>query len=305
MSMQVPFDDLLHFFIFKCALWIFSFHIVERVNYTSSSDGIVRSTLISTWLAPALVRRQIMALLVYQTITQRIRSEVLALQQTRMRGLGNHWSYSWSWWPTNGNPIMKQGHFAYCQGDQYWLHKHLAMQRFKQRSSSANPSHSENWRLLAEELDSMYPDLINQVGTRRQLQHIAHYHHRRNQPKIRKLAAYQTFPGEYSLTRDSQQFLLYNWIENHWLPSDDEYEVFSNPEGLIELLGDEVLESQTIVFAAFGIERDFEILAEATDVSADATFNICPRPYRQYFTMHTKFGNRSFPRLRVIKLFAM
>ena len=86
---------------------------------------------------------------------------------------------------TNGDPKINQVHFAnsYCRGDQHWLRRHLALQRFKQRSATANPAHSENWRLLAEELDR---DLINQMRTRGQLQHLAHYHHRRNQPKIRK-----------------------------------------------------------------------------------------------------------------------
>ena len=73
------------------------------------------------------------------------------------------------------------------------------------------------------------------------------------------MAAYQTFPGEYSFISDNQQFLLYIGIENSSDENSfyyDEYEVCSNPEGLTELLEDEVVDSKTIVFAIF--ERDLK-----------------------------------------------
>ena len=199
------------------------------------------------------------------------------------------------------DPRIGSPHAEFCQGDQHLIHKHLALQRFKQRSAAANPCHSENWRRLADELEIIDRDLINQVGNKRQLQHIAHYHHRRNQPKIRRVAAFQSFPGDYSLTWDNRQFLLYIGIDHYWLDADD-YVSFANPDVLLQDVHyDEELNSRTVVFAVFGLEEDFEMLAEAPDVSADATFSICPRPYKQYFTMHTKFGNRSIPRLRVKK----
>lgn len=199
----------------------------------------------------------------------------------------------------NNNPAITSEHSALCKGSILTLHKHLALQRFKSRSASANPNHSENWNRLADELDLVDRNLINEVGTKRQLHHIAHYHHRKNQPKRRKIAAYQSFPGEYSLTWDNRQLLLYIGVDQHWLPPDD-YASFANPNGLLlDIRGDDEVDSRTVVFAVFGVEEDFEILAEAADVSADGTFSICPRPYKQYFTLHTKFGSRSIPRLRV------
>ena len=122
-------------------------------------------------------------------------------------------------------PITRINHIEFCKGDEHLLEKHLAIQRFKLRSASSNPNHSENWRRLANELDSVDANLINLVGTKRQMQHVAHYQHRKNQPKIRRIAAHQTFPREYSLTRRNEQFLLYIGIDENWLPPND-YELF-------------------------------------------------------------------------------
>lgn len=88
---------------------------------------------------------------------------------------------------------------------------------------------------------------------------------------------------------ENEQFLLCIGID----------ELFCNVDSLVDLTN---VNNKTVVFAVFGTERDFEVLAEATDVAADATFTICPRPHKQYCTMHTKFGSRSIPRLRVINI---
>ena len=100
-----------------------------------------------------------------------------------------------------------------------------------------------------------------------------------NRPIIARNAADQIFPLQFTQIHDPPEpFLLHR-------------QTFGDPPPAVEE-GEEEVPDARISYVIFGRWQMFQRMCITDVVYMDGTFKICPRPYRQYFTIHIFMGKR-------------
>ena len=100
-----------------------------------------------------------------------------------------------------------------CQPDPHELIVHLAKQKYKLLSGNLTVSANEAYRIVLEELQINYPNVVPHFVSFQSLSSMGHRANMKHTPVICKNAGDQEIPGDYAKTVDGLQHLLYYGVE--------------------------------------------------------------------------------------------
>lgn len=155
----------------------------------------------------------------------------------------------------------------------------MAKQKYKELASDLDTSVKDAFMTVQKELQLNNPEIIVKFGSFCSLESMGQRSHNKGLPNIQLNAAEQRFPQEYTLTSDGQQHLMYIGVH-----------------GERPLYGEEDNRLTAVIFST---RSEFIRCIRATRVHMDGTFKVCPRPYKQFFTIHGFIGDKCIPLMKV------
>lgn len=177
------------------------------------------------------------------------------------------------------NFLDTSNHAEWCFPDDSTLSVHLAKQRYKELASVQDNSVKDAFLSVQEDLQRNNPEIVVDFGSYQSLASMGKRSHSKGLPKIQSSAAVQRFPHEFTLTSDGQQHLMYIGVQ-----------------------GDRPLQGEVdhrLTAVIFSTRTEFLRCIRSNLVSMDGTFQVCPRPYEQFFTIHGFIGDKCIPLIKV------
>lgn len=155
----------------------------------------------------------------------------------------------------------------------------MAKQKFKELASLQRFSVRDAFLAVQEEIQVNDPEIVVKFGSYQSLATMGKRSRNKGLPRIQIQAAEQRIPREYSMTSDNQQHLMYVGIQ-----------------GDRPLYGDEDNRLTAVIYST---RSEFLRCVQSNRVCMDGTFKICPRPYKQFFTIHGIIGDKCVPLIKV------
>ena len=100
-----------------------------------------------------------------------------------------------------------------CTPDPDLLLEHLAKQKFKLLAANLDFTANEAYKLVLEELQLKYPQVVPRFGSFQSLSSMGHRSNAKHTPPIYRNPADQIIEGDYAKTQDGKRFLLYYGVK--------------------------------------------------------------------------------------------
>lgn len=172
-----------------------------------------------------------------------------------------------------GNFSFKLMLYSNLYEDPLQLQVHLAKQQFKDACAYPGVSINQAYNFAIRGLDEQG---VRIFGPQRKIEKTGYRVKSKLYPPIAEKASEVEIANEYLFTNEGDHHFMHK-----------------------EVIGDDPEEVQ-LVFIAFATEDDFHFLMTSKTVYFDGTFKTCPKPFQQLFTIHSFFGNRSIPCIKVL-----
>lgn len=159
----------------------------------------------------------------------------------------------------------------------------MAKQRFKNLSNTQTNSVREAFLQVQGDLQNNNPELVASFGSFDSLCSMGYRSQMKGLPPISANPAEQDIPLEFTRTQSGEQHLMYVGI-------------YGEPPDVDEI-------DERLVAVVFSTRDEFIRCIRSRRVNMDGTFKTCPRPYKQFFSIHGYVGEKCVPLIKVIFYF--